>query len=87
MWKTCWYIKLYKYITVKITIKTIKIRKVIINQKFLCTFAFGWNFKWLKKLTGKIAISVVYDIQPADMKVWWTTSLLSIITTLQKDPN
>ena len=44
----------------------------------------GWNFKWLKKLTGKIAISIVYDIQPADMKVWWTTSLLSIITTLQK---
>ena len=32
--------------------------------------AFGWNFKWLKKLTGKTAISVVYDIQPADMKVW-----------------
>ena len=31
----------------------------------------GWKFKWLKKLTGKTAISVVYDIQPADMKIWW----------------
>lgn len=70
--------------------ETIKIREVMINESFFMNnLPLDDILNECEKFSQKVnsSLSVIYDTQPADVKVWWAMFLPNIIITLEKNPN